>query len=80
MTVLLETILIRMYWPFRKSGKVWLLLGILLLIHIGGYAAVLRRVEDVPLFSYFLTIPAEVMIANVITKAWARVLPTKVKL
>lgn len=80
MTLILETILVRMYWPFRKSGKVWLVLGILLLIHIGAYVVVLRRVADVPILSYFLTIPAEIMIANLITKTWFNVLPTKVKL
>jgi hypothetical protein len=80
MTLILETILVRAYWPFRKSGKVWLVLGILLLIHIGAYVAVLRHVEDIPILSYFLTIPAEVMITAAITKIWLNVLPTKVKL
>jgi hypothetical protein len=80
MTALLEFILIKMYWPFRRSGKVWLVLGILLLIHIGAYVEVLRHIEDVPVLSYFLTIPAEVMIAATITKIWLNVLPTKVKL
>jgi hypothetical protein len=79
MTLILETMLVRMYWPFRKSGKVWLVLGILLLIHIGAYVSVLRYIEDVPILSYFLTIPAEVMITAAITKIWLNVLPTKVK-
>jgi hypothetical protein len=80
MTLVLETILVRMYWRFRKSGKVWLVLGILLLIHIGAYVVILRHVDDIPILSYFLTIPAEIMIANVITKVCFNVLPTKVKL
>jgi hypothetical protein len=80
MTLILGAILIRMYWPFRRSGKVWLPLLILYLIHIGLYVVVLRRVEDLPILSYFLTIPVEVMIANVITKLCLNVLPTKVKL
>jgi len=80
MTIFLGAILAKMYWPFRKSGKVWLALGILLLVHIGAYVALLRHFEDLPILSYFVTIPVEVMLANVITKAWLNVLPTKVRL
>ncbi len=80
MTIFLGVILAKMYWPFRKSGKVWLALGTLLLVHIGAYVALLRHFEDLPILSYFVKRPVEVMLANVITKAWLNVLPTKVKL
>ena len=34
MTLFLETILVRMYWRFRRSGRVWLVLAALLVIHV----------------------------------------------
>jgi hypothetical protein len=80
MTALFVGILAKAYWSFRKSLKLWLFLGLVVLIHIGAYIALLHHVEDVPLLFYFLALPLELMATMLATKTFLNVLPTVRKL
>lgn len=79
-TVLLAIILAKMYWSVRKSIKVWLLLALFLAVHCTCYVMVLRRVSDIPTFSYIFSIPIEVTVFAALAWLWLKVNPAKVKL
>ena len=79
-TILLVAVLARMYWPVRKSAKVWLLLAFFMVVHIVAYAFLLQRVPRWPSLLYVVTGPVEVMLFATIAKVWLDVLPPKVKL
>ncbi len=79
-SLLLAAVLVKMYWPVRKSAKVWPLLGILFLIHVGVYVVFLRHVQDWSTLWYLLTTPIEVMIIATIVKICLDVLPPRVKM
>lgn len=80
MTALLIGILTKLYWPVRKKWKAWPLLGALLLAHIVAYTALLRRISDVPILLYFLTIPLEVIVFQAVVYKAVGILPPKLKL
>jgi hypothetical protein len=79
-TILLAGVLAKMYWPARKSAKVWLLLALFMAVHIIAYTFLLQRVREWPSLLYLLTGPGEVMLFAVIAKILLDVLPPKVKL
>ena len=79
-TAILGLVLAKMYWPVRKSAKVWLLLALFLAMHIVAYTFLLQRVRQWPSLLYLLTGPAEVMLFAAIAKILLDVLPPKVKL
>lgn len=79
-TGILALVLGKMYWPVRKSTRVWLLLAFFMMVHIVVYTFFLQRVREWPSFLYLLTGPAEVMLFAAIAKVLLNVLPPKVKL
>lgn len=78
-TALLSAVLVKMYWPVRKSVKVWLLLAVFLSVHSLCYVVLLRNVSDWPGYSYLITCPIEVMLFAMIAKVALNVLPPNVK-
>jgi len=80
MTALFGGILAKVYWRFRRSLKLVLVLCLVVLIHIGACITLLHHVEDVPLLLYFLALPIEVMGTMLATKVICNVLPTVGKL
>ncbi len=79
-TGILGLVLAKMYWPVRKSAKVWLLLAFFMVVRIVAYTFLLQRVRQWPSLLYLLTGPAEVMLFAAIAKILLDVLPPKVKL
>jgi len=79
-TTFLVAFLLKMYWPVRSKWKTWPLLGLLLLVHVGFYIVLLHYVQDVPILSYFLSIPIEVMLFQSVVYKAVGVLPPKLKL
>jgi uncharacterized transporter YbjL len=79
-TGILGLVLAKMYWPVRKSAKVWLVLAFFMVVHTVAYTLVLQRVREWPNLLYLLTGPAEVMLFAAIAKFLLDVLPPKVKL
>jgi hypothetical protein len=79
MTFILAAVLAKMYWPVRRSAKVWLFLLFFLAIHCGAYAVLLLHVDELPSFWYVLTMPVEVMLVLVGTKICLNVLPPKTR-
>lgn len=76
-TTLLFVFLARMYWPVRRSVKVWLILALFMALHVGCYVVILHRVHDWPAFWYVLTAPIEVMLAAAIIYKCLKVRPPK---
>jgi uncharacterized transporter YbjL len=79
-TSILGLVLAKMYWPVRKSPKVWLLLAFFMLMHVVAYTFLLQSVRQWPSLLYLLTGPVEVMLFAAIAKILLDVLPPKVKL
>jgi hypothetical protein len=79
-TVILAAVLLKMYWPVRKSTKVWVLLALLFAGHVGLYVLILHRVQQLSAFWYFLTMPFEVMLIAAVIYKCIHVLPPKVNL
>jgi hypothetical protein len=79
-TLVLAIVLAKMYWPWRNSVKVWLLLALLMALHIIGYSILLHFAPQLPAISYVFTMPLEVMAINLVTKGSLNVLPRNLKL
>ena len=70
----------KMYWPYRKLPKVWLLLASLLVAHVGGYSLFLSRLQQFPLVLFLLIVPLEIIATAAIVKLCLNLLPRGVNL
>ena len=70
----------RMYWHQRKSGKLWALLVLLLIVHIALHAITFEHLPQFPTILFLFTVPAEIMLVATIVKVCLNVMPGMVKL
>lgn len=80
LTIILVAVLVKMYWPARKSLKLWILMLFLLGMHTVGYVVLLRHVPQWPTYLYLLTIPLEIMFVAATVKACLNILPPNMDL
>jgi cell division protein FtsW (lipid II flippase) len=79
-TGIFAIVLVKMFWPVRRSWKVWVLLALFLVVHVVFYTLFLQYAQQWPGFWFLLTMPIEVMFVTVLVYKCIRVLPPKVKL
>ena len=77
-TAFLCVFVIKMYWHQRKSGRVWMLLALLLVMHVVGYSILLSYVPHFASAWFLVTVPAEVIASASIVKFCLNVLPKHV--
>jgi len=74
-TVFLCLFISKMYWHQRQSGKLWILLGVLLATHITLYAIAFGHFPDFSTSLFLLTVPIEIMLIAAIVKLCLNVMP-----
>lgn len=77
-TAFLCVFMITMYWHQRRSGRVWMLLALLLVIHVVGYSILLSYVPRFASAWFLLAVPAEIIASASIVKICLNVLPKRV--
>jgi hypothetical protein len=78
-TAFLSVFISKMYWPHRKSGKLWALLALLLIAHIGSYAAIFDLFPRFPAILLLITVPLEIMVVATIVKVFLNLMPASLK-
>jgi hypothetical protein len=78
-TAFLGVFISRMYWPHRKSGKLWALLALLLIGHIVSYAAIFDLFPRFPAMLLLITVPLEIMVVATIVKVCLSLMPARLK-
>lgn len=70
----------KMYWHQRRSMKLWALLALLLITHVGGYVALLIHVPNFPSALFLLAVPFEIALVATVVKICLNIMPRKAKL
>ncbi|MGH9734143.1 MAG: hypothetical protein ACRD8A_06095 [Candidatus Acidiferrales bacterium] len=79
-TVFLCVFVPKMYWNHRKSAKLWILLGALLIAHIVGFSILLERLPQFPDVLLLAAVPLEAMLVAAVVKISLDIMPQRVKL
>ena len=79
-TAFLCLFVLKMYWQYRRSAKLWALLVLLLIVHIALYTIIFEHLPQFPTILFLFTVPVEIMLVAAIVKLCLNVMPGKVKL